>query len=64
MNTREIANKLWVYAELLEAEKCRAMAMFRITHDDAPAQIVARLDTEIEEARNMANELWDKKESI
>jgi len=64
MNTREIAKKLWAYAELLDAEKSRAMAIFRITNDDALENIFARPDAEIEEVRTMANELWDKKESI
>ncbi|MEB2554099.1 hypothetical protein [Burkholderia cenocepacia] len=64
MNTRDIADKLWAYADLLDSEAHRAHAIWRITHEDSASELKVRLDVEIEEVRSMANKLWDKKESI
>jgi hypothetical protein len=64
MNTRDIANKLFAYAALLESEKNRASAMYQITGSDSASELMNRLASELDEIHNMANELWDKKESI
>ena len=64
MNTRDIADKLWAYADLLEAEKSRLSFMYRLMHTDHVAEILGRIESDLEDVRGMANELWDKKESI
>lgn len=64
MNTRDIANKLYAYAVLLEVEKSRASAMYQITGSDSASELMNRLESEVKEIQDMANELWDKKESI
>lgn len=64
MNTRDIAQKLYAYADMLEGEKCRAHAMCRILNDDRDSESFTRLEQEVEEVRQMAAELWNKKEAI
>ncbi|KVV22353.1 hypothetical protein WK80_22470 [Burkholderia multivorans] len=64
MNTRDIAKKLYAYAALLEAEKNRASAIYQITGSDHDSELMNRLESEVKEIYDMANELWEKKESI
>jgi hypothetical protein len=64
MNTRDIADKLRAYADLLESEVRRASAIYSITHSDSASELLNRLEYELKEVRDMAAYLWDKKESI
>jgi hypothetical protein len=61
-NSRDIAHKLMRYGLLLEAELMRLKAMDSIVEDDSGR--LSALEAELEDARQMQNYLWEKKERI
>lgn len=64
MNTRDIASKLYAYADLLDAETSKLNARWRITGEDADAVAHNRYEHEAADVRVMAHELWDAKASV
>jgi acyl-CoA reductase-like NAD-dependent aldehyde dehydrogenase len=61
---RQIAEKLWVYADLLESEKCRLAAMQKLLTRDADEEAVRAIEREIESVREMARALWEQKGTL
>lgn len=64
MNTREIAEKLFAYAEWLESRKNDISAQYRVLHRDEDAELHNAYEAEEKQVRDMANILWDKKETL
>jgi hypothetical protein len=61
-NTREIATKLQRYRMFLESEIGRAKVAIDLTGE--PSDLMRSLEAEIEVIEEMANYLWDIKESV
>lgn len=57
INTREIASKLFVVANFQEAEAHRAIAM-------GNSELAAQMTDEANDSRDMANKLWEAKQTI
>ena len=63
-NTRQISARLQRYAILLEARLGHASFLADLTQTDANHEMRASIENELKDAREMANYLWDIKESI
>lgn len=60
--SRDVSQKLMRYAHLLEAELMRLKAFDSIVEDESG--MIAALEAELEDARQMQNYLWELKERI
>lgn len=61
-NSRDVSRKLMRYTYLIEAEIMRLRALDSIVEDESGR--LSALEAELEDARQMQNYLWEKKERI
>jgi hypothetical protein len=64
MNTREIADKLFAYADYLGSRKSEIDAQWRVLRRDRDAELRNAYESEETAVRDMANHLWEAKTSV
>jgi len=64
MNTREIAEKLYAYADHLSSRKNEINAQWHVLRRDEDAEMRRAYENEEHEVRSMANDLWEKKAAV